>query len=371
MFPQLEGGGFSTCVESRNRVAVRTLASAGVALCRSSPLEPRGQTVVVGGRDAGGLSPGSRMMRPSVVPTLICSDAAYVQHSAVCLVSLLANSPDLFFDIVVVNRPTERLDEHRLRRSLAGFPNHSLAFRQFSPPADQLFPLNPLAHYTIDTYSRLWVDTFFGSDVERVLYLDGDIVVVGGIAELWHCDLAGNLLGTVDIPGADRGVERLGMRWEDGYFNAGVLVIDLAQWRNTGATQLVLDYINANPDRVLYDQDALNACFHDRRKRLDYKWNAIWPFFGGPMQLPLSDAEIARVRRDARIIHYNGGSKPWSYLCDHPRRDEYLKYLKMTEWRNFVPPDRTLVNRLRKLLAAILPQNVKSLVRAMMPMIGA
>jgi lipopolysaccharide biosynthesis glycosyltransferase len=299
-------------------------------------------------------------MQPNVVSTLICADAAYVQHSAVCLASLLANNPDLFFNIAVVSRVTERLDEDRLRRSLARFSNQSIAFRQFSPPADQLLPLNPLAHYTIDTYSRLWIGDFFPDDVERVLYLDGDIVVVGSIAELWNCDLEGNLLGTVDIPGSERGVERLGMRWEDGYFNAGMLLIDLAQWRATGAMQRVLDYINANPDRVLYDQDALNACFHDHRKRVDYKWNAIWPFFGGTMQLPMSAGEIERVRREARIIHYNGASKPWDYLCDHPRRAEYAKYLKMTEWRDFVPADRTLVNRVRKVVAPMLPKRVKN-----------
>ena len=302
-------------------------------------------------------------MQLRVVPTLICTDAAYVQHSGVCLASLLANNPELFFDVVVVGRPTERLAEDRLRRSLAGFSNHCLAFRQFNPPADQLFPLNPLAPYTIDTYSRLWVELFFAKDVDRVLYLDGDIVVVGSIAELWNCDLEGNLLGTVDIPGSTRGVERLGMRWEDGYFNAGVLVIDLAQWRNTGAMRRVLDYINENPDRVLYDQDALNACFHDRRKRLDYKWNAIWPFYGGPMKLPLSAAELARVQREARIIHFNGLSKPWNYLCDHPRRGEYSKYLKMTEWCAFVPADRTLVNRLRKVMSAVLPECLKRLAK--------
>ena len=306
------------------------------------------------------------MKQPNVVPTLICTDAAYVQHSAVCLASLLANNPELFFAIVVVGRITERLDEDRLRRSLTHFPNHSLEFRQFSPPADQLFPLNPQAHYTIDTYSRLWIGEFFSDDVERVLYLDGDIVVVGGIAELWNCDLEGNLLGTVDIPGSDRGVERLGMRQEDGYFNAGMLVVDLAQWRETGAKQRVLDYINANPDRVLYDQDALNACFHDCRKRLDYKWNVISPFYDRPMPLPLVDTEIERVRHEARIIHYNGASKPWDYLCNHPRRGEYAKYLKMTEWRDFVPADRTLANRLRKVIAPILPKRVKSALKAIL-----
>ncbi len=293
------------------------------------------------------------------VNTLICTNALFLQHAAVCLASLLANNPDLFFHIVVVRQASEELDEEKLRRSLARFPNQSLNFRTFTFPANLLLPLNPDAHYTIDTYTRLWVSDFFPVEAERVLYLDVDMVVVSSIGPLWNVDLDGALLGTVDIPGSDRGVTRLGMRAEDGYFNAGVLVIDLRQWRETRAGNTVLDYVRANPERVLYDQDALNACFHDHRMRLDYRWNVISPFYREPLALPLGREEIEAVRREARIIHFNGALKPWSYFCDHPRKDEYEKYLRMTEWWDFVPADRTLLNRLRKGMSAVLPGSVK------------
>jgi lipopolysaccharide biosynthesis glycosyltransferase len=297
------------------------------------------------------------------VHLLLCTNALFLQHVAVCLASLLANNRDLFFDIFIVGRASETLDEEKLRRSLVQFPNQSLRFRQFTPPANQLLPLNPEAHYTIDTYSRLWVGDFFPEEVDRVLYLDADIVVVGSIAPLWNTDLDGALMGTVDIPGSDRGVTRLGMRAEDGYFNAGVLLIDLQQWRKTRAVDTVLDYITEHPERVLYDQDALNACFLHRRKRLDYKWNVIWPFFREPSELPLSRAELEATRRDALIIHYNGASKPWSYFADHPRTVDYLRYLRMTEWRDVVPTDRTPLNILRKGISAILPDPVKRLLK--------
>jgi lipopolysaccharide biosynthesis glycosyltransferase len=305
------------------------------------------------------------------VSILMCTNALFLQHTAVCLASLLANNPDFFFDIVIVKRITEDLDEEKLRRSLAGFSNHLLTFQKFEPPADLLLPLEPHAHYTIDTYTRLWLGEFFPETVNRVLYLDADIVVVGSIAPLWSTDLGGALMGAVDIPGSDQGVRRLGMRMEDGYFNAGVLLIDVAQWRATRAELTVLDYIRANPERVSYDQDALNACFRSRTKRLDYQWNVIRPFYREPLVLPLGRTEIEAIRRDARIIHFNGGSKPWSYFCDHPRRAEYEKYLRMTEWRNYVPPDRTPLNVVRKLLSGILPDSVKDRLKSMVNRIAA
>lgn len=258
------------------------------------------------------------------VQLLLCSNALYLQHVAVCLTSLLANNADLFFDIVVVARTGDALNEEKLRRSLGLFPHHRLRFRQFSPPEDRLLPLNPRAHYTPDIWTRLWVERFFDPDTDRVLYLDSDIVVVGSLAPLWNADLHGALLGAVDIPGSQRGIENLGLCSEDGYFNSGVLLIDLAQWRRTRALEAVLDYVSANHECLRDpDQDALNACFYARRKRLEYKWNAIWPFFREPLALPLPRGEIEAVRRDVRVIHFNGWSKPWSYLSPHPRKAEY------------------------------------------------
>jgi lipopolysaccharide biosynthesis glycosyltransferase len=297
------------------------------------------------------------------VSILMCTNALFLQHTAVCLASLLSNNPEFFFNIVIVGRVTEELNEEKLRLSLTGFPNHRLTFQKFAPPADLLLPLIPDAHYTIDTYTRLWLGEFFPETVDRVLYLDADMVVAGSIAPLWNTDLGGALMGAVDIPGSDQGVRRLGMRIEDGYFNAGVLLIDVAQWRATRAELTVLDYIRANPERVSYDQDALNACFRSCTKRLDYKWNVIRPFYREPLVLPLGRTEIEAIRRDARIIHFNGGSKPWSYFCDHPRRAEYEKYLRMTEWRNYVPPDRTPLNMVRKGISAVTPDSVKRVLK--------
>ena len=41
------------------------------------------------------------------VNTLLCTNALFLQHAAVCLASLLANNPELFFNVVIVAQPTE------------------------------------------------------------------------------------------------------------------------------------------------------------------------------------------------------------------------------------------------------------------------
>lgn len=325
---------------SRSHDKIQTFRPAHLA----SPLSSESEA------DRGGVASGD------VAHVLLSTNSGFLQHAAVCLASLLANNPELFFDIVVVGRASERLDEDRLRRSLARFPNHSLTLREFTTP--EVVTLCTTDFYPIETWARLWIADFFEPDVDRVLYLDADIVVVGGIAPLWKANLGGALLAAVDIPDS-QSITRLEIPAEDGYFNCGVLIVDLEQWRETRALQTVLDYLRAYPERIrTVDQDALNGCFHHRRKQLDYKWNVIRPFFREPLALPLRWCEIEAVRREARIIHFNGASKPWSYFCDHPRRAEYWKYLELTEWRDFIPPDRTLLNRLRKGISGLLPHNL-------------
>ena len=300
------------------------------------------------------------------VNVLICTNANYLQHVAVCLRSLLENNPELFFNIVVVGRADEDLNEKKLERSLKPSTRFSLTFKTFTPSADRTLPLNHRAHYTQDIWTRLWVADFFNADVHRVLYLDCDIVVTGSIASLWRTELDGALFGAVDIPGSRRGIENLDMRPEDGYFNSGVLIFDLDQWRTTRALNTVLKYVSDNLERLRDpDQDALNACFCRRRKRLDYKWNVIRPFYRDPPVLPLPTSEIEQVRCDARIVHFNGWVKPWSYFSDHPKKSEYYRYLRMTEWYGFVPADRTGMNILRKAVSNAFPHRTKSAIKLM------
>src|SRR5438093_108100 len=97
------------------------------------------------------------------VNLLVCTNSLYLQHAGVCLTSLLANNVDLFFVVVVVGRTSEVLDEGKLRRSLQQFSNCSISFHKFTPPSNRIMPLNPRAHYTLDNWTRLWVEKWNNS----------------------------------------------------------------------------------------------------------------------------------------------------------------------------------------------------------------
>jgi lipopolysaccharide biosynthesis glycosyltransferase len=302
------------------------------------------------------------MFRSVTVPTLFCINQRYAKHAGVCIVSLLENNPWAFFDIVVVSTGDLGAEAGKLRRTLAAYPNCALKTVRFNPRADLRLPVR--AHYSIDNYTRLWMAEFFPASVDKVLYLDSDMVVTGDISGMWNAPMGDAVIGAVSIPGSTR-CAAFGILEQYGYFNSGVLIVDLARWRREDIFTRLIDYLVANHEKIVdADQDVLNACLYDRRLALPYIYNAISPFFFDYHPLGISADEHAAVRAHARIVHFNGASKPWSYLCRHPRRADYWRYLAGTEWRDDEPEDRNFANWTKKTFGPLVPESLRNYVRA-------
>jgi lipopolysaccharide biosynthesis glycosyltransferase len=276
------------------------------------------------------------------------------------VLSLAAQPTKYDIDVLIVMMAPNEDDIAALQGSLSRFPHVTFHTLTFTPDPDLFLPIH--GHYSRDMYTRLWVAEFFNTSVQRVLYLDSDIVVTGSLDELWETDLRGNTIGAVTIPGSTR-CSLLDIPEAFGYFNSGVLLIDLAQWRARDIFPKLLYFIQHNSEKLPDgDQDVLNAMMHGDRLALDFVWNVISPFYFDYHDLRLADGEVARIQAGARIVHFNGASKPWSYFSRHPRRADYYKYLKLTPWRDFTPPDRTTLNRLRRAVSAIMPNQVRRFV---------
>ena len=282
----------------------------------------------------------------------MCGDSGYFQHIAACLVSLLESNADVFFHVVVAVTHWSSESNEKLQRSFRSYKNITLDVTYFDPKFLQGLPLTTA--YPSEIYVRFWVENYFPEDVERVIYLDGDIVVTGSIEPLLTLDFGKNVLAAVQIPGSDR-AKRLGYDSKYGYFNSGVMVLNLPRWRAINAKEILVNKAYSMAG-VLNDpdQDVLNACFHDQYIPIDYIWNAISPFFREVNHLPLPKEEVLRVAKNARIVHFNGMGKPWNYLCLHPYAKYYMRCVSKTEWRGFRQSDYSVLNIFKKRLISLL-----------------
>jgi lipopolysaccharide biosynthesis glycosyltransferase len=205
----------------------------------------------------------------------------------------------------------------------------------FIDVADLMEPFErlPIDRRLVRTHTRtVWSSLFLGAvlpgGLRRTLYLDSDVIVRGDPSELWQLDLGGNVIGAVlsefrHTLGMERGVryhQELGLPADLGYFNAGVLLVDLARWRRDDITGRCQEILRDFHHRVLqYDQEVLNAALAGRWLPLPGVWNAM-SYWKTPeeCQPPLED-----YLEHAVIRHFAGRDKPWNHDRPVPHRDEF------------------------------------------------
>ena len=157
------------------------------------------------------------------------------------------------------------------------------------------------------TFARFMIPRVFTRDVQRVLYLDADLLVLDDLGPLWDMDLRGAVMGAVLDPILDPqlkarapGLEKF-PRVRD-YFNAGVLLIDLDRWRKECISEKALEYLTRHPDSPLADQDALNVACDGRWIDLGLRWNFCDHFKTAILDIPPTERP--------KIAHFPG-QKPW------------------------------------------------------------
>jgi len=119
---------------------------------------------------------------------------------------------------------------------------------------------------------RLLISSYLPKDIQRIIYLDSDIMVTADLGELFHTDMRGHPIAAVQDAGMRQiYCEGLGLDARH-YFNAGVLLIDLTQWCEPAHRALAL-FAEKGATYPCLDQDVLNIVFKDNWLELDGKWN--------------------------------------------------------------------------------------------------
>lgn len=153
---------------------------------------------------------------------------------------------------------------------------------------DEMSP-NKNTPYTQMSLARLFAPQYVEDD--KVLYLDSDCVVLKSIDELFEIDLKDNLFAGVIEPSKSS---------SEPYFNAGVLLLNLKQWREENITEKVMNIINKKFLRYP-DQDALNIIGNKRAIQLDCKYNSN--MFCGESVYPSIWHYAWKKPHDARVHH--------------------------------------------------------------------
>lgn len=229
--------------------------------------------------------------------------------------SIYKNTPDTTFDIYI-------LQKELLKRNadiMAFCDQLGVTYHPVVVGADQFADAPVTDRYPATIYYRLLAQDYLPETLERILYLDIDILVINDLSPLYNLDFGGQLYAAAshtDLTG-DLGQPfnkvRLGNYEAESYYNSGVILYNLPAIRQTVRATAIFNYIEANKIALfLPDQDVLNGLYGHQIKRIpDELYN--YDTRMGPVYFALGNGtwNLDWVIDNTVILHFCGREKPW------------------------------------------------------------
>ncbi|XP_052488124.1 probable galacturonosyltransferase 4 isoform X2 [Gossypium raimondii] len=205
-------------------------------------------------------------------------------------------------------------------------------FRAHRASSDSNLKFRNPKYLSILNHLRFYLPEIFPK-LNKVLFLDDDIVVQKDLTGLWSLDLKGNVNGAVETCGES-------FHRFDRYLNFsnplisknfdphacgwayGMNIFDLAEWRRQSITEVYHRWQRLNRDRQLWKLGTLPPgliTFWKRTYSLDKSWHVL----GLGYNPNVNQREIDR----AAVIHYNGNLKPWLEIGIPKYKIYWAKYV--------------------------------------------
>jgi lipopolysaccharide biosynthesis glycosyltransferase len=245
---------------------------------------------------------------------LVTLDINYLPPLKVLMNSLFRNNNRPFTFYLLYSRIPDI--EIELLKQFVERQGHQLVPIYVDP---ELFADAPVfRHYTAEMYYRLAAHQFLPPHLDRVLYLDPDIVAINPIDELYDMDFEGNMFIAAEHTHSTKVANlfnklRLKTPNAKGYFNTGVMMMNLELMRKEVRMEDIYQFIRENRFKlVLPDQDVLNGLYWDKIKPVDgYRYNYDARYYDMIQLLPNPKHDLYWILENTIFIHYCGKDKPW------------------------------------------------------------
>ena len=287
--------------------------------------------------------------RISKVDIVACTDKWFVMPTGVMMYSICVNNPDtdIVFHIIIDDSVTVD-DRYDLEETIAPFVGKTVFFYSSNIIDSRWFPqVKSITFLSKSTYYRLFIAEILPQTIDKVLYLDGDIIVRHSLLPLWNVDLGNYPIGAIpeQCEGDIEFYNRLQIPPQLGYFNAGVLLINMKYWRDHCVVNLFREYMSEHSSDIKYhDQDILNVIFCRTKIWLPIKYNFQQGFLYKKPQYDYwrYEKEVLEARKDPVILHFMG-FKPWHVYSRwpiHPFANTFFKYQNQTKWKGMMIDQR-------------------------------
>ena len=266
-------------------------------------------------------------------------DQAYLPQLQVLLMSIFCNNPGERFNVYLLHSGISDQDlapvAEQCRRMQDSFWPHSGTGGSVCRS-----PRRP-GNIPGKMYYRLLAAELLPRSLDRVLYLDPDILVINPVRALYDTDLEGDLMAAATHTGLLAGITdpvnrlRLENYEAEAYYNSGVLVMDLSAMRREVRPGDIFDYAREHADILLLpDQDVLNGLYGGQILGVDDSlWNYDARRFDRYLLLSQGERDMDWVMDHTAILHFCGKRKPWNHSYQGRFSALYKHYQRLVERR--------------------------------------
>ena len=229
------------------------------------------------------------------------------------------------------------------------------------------------SRWSLSAFSRLFLEKILPENVNKVLYLDCDILINHSLEDMYDTKLGEYYCGGVWDCISDGHKSNIGLLSSDNYINSGMMLISLDNWRKNNLCDYFIKFINSYGGDIPYvDQGVINGTISKHIKILDLRYNcytAAYDFSYKDLlryrkpSVYYSDVEVENAKKNPAIVHFTTSFlslRPWVEGCKHPYVGEWLKYKAMSPWAD-VPLRKDNRSGKKKLAVNVykaLPNNV-------------
>ena len=272
---------------------------------------------------------------------LLTLDENYLQPCKVMLYSFFANNSsekNVTIYLLHSNITTEKLEELK---------NYCSIFNAVLKPISvdtAIFEDAPTSkRYPKEMYYRLLSPLILPQELDRVLYLDPDILIINPLRPLWELNLYGKAFAAASHTGFtemanDINQVRLATRHE--YFNSGVMLIDLNAARKHVSSEDIFCCVREHEkELILPDQDIFNILYGKKTLSID---DVIWNYdvrnYSKYLLRSTGKHDLNWIMQNTAILHFCGKSKPWQEDYKNPFGMLYLHYMNLTMRKLYETP---------------------------------
>ncbi|MFB0971838.1 MAG: glycosyltransferase family 8 protein [Neofamilia sp.] len=263
---------------------------------------------------------------------LVTLNSNYIPPLKIMLKSMFINNPKVTFTVYLMH---SSITDHEIDDLKSYIEMHKSKLEVLFINEDDFTDAPAHSYYTKEMYYRLLAYKFLPEDIDRVLYLDPDILVINSLEALYNLNIDDYLFAAAfhDIPGTDTINKVRFYPYElKEYYNSGVLLMNLENQRNKIKENEIFKFVEEYFNILIFpDQDVLNALYSQDILTLDEKiYNYDVRFYSLYKISSKDEWDMTKVIYNTVILHFCGKNKPWRRDYKGNFHSLYKYYEKLT-----------------------------------------